>query len=82
MSEDIKKIEKRDVVEDELMDQPKKQKASSKSLMNKIIIVVIVVIVILGGLYFVNKYTALNIFGDKSDKVVATDWEAVFLSNG
>lgn len=82
MSEDIKKIEKKEMVEEELMDQPKKQKSSSKSLMAKIIIVIIVVIVILGGLYFVNKYTSLNIFGSKSDKVVATDWQAVFLSNG
>ncbi|MFH1667689.1 MAG: hypothetical protein ABH884_01525 [Candidatus Komeilibacteria bacterium] len=80
MSDDIKKVEATNV--EEKLDKPKKKKAGNGGPLAKIIMIIIVVIIILGGLYFVDKYTNVNIFGMDSKGVSVTDWQAVFLTNG
>lgn len=81
MTEDIKKPDM--AAASGQMEKPKK-KAAKGGIVAKIIMILIVVVIILGGLYFVDKYTSINIFGVQSadDKVTVTDWQAVFLSNG
>jgi hypothetical protein len=80
MSDDIKKTE---VINSEgELNKPNKKKAGKGGPLAKIIMIIIVVIIILGGLYFVDKYTDVNIFGMESDGVSVTDWQAVFLTNG
>ena len=67
---------------EEKLEKPKSKKAGKGSPLSKVIMIIIVVIIILGGLYFVDKYTDVNIFGMESDGVSVTDWQAVFLTNG
>ncbi|MFW0862563.1 MAG: hypothetical protein ACKKL6_03165 [Candidatus Komeilibacteria bacterium] len=80
MSDDIKKPEMASSEEPKLA---KPKKAGKGGMLAKIIMILIVVVIILGGLYFVDKYTKINIFGmNDAEKVTITDWQAVFLTNG
>ena len=77
MSDDIRKPE------EVKLEKPKAKSSAKGGVLAKIIMILIVVIIMLGGLYFVDKYTNVNIFGmNDSEKVVVTDWQAVFLTNG
>jgi len=81
MSDDIRKPEVAGATEVK-MEKPKSKKAGKGGVLAKIILILIVVIIILGGLYFIDKYTKVNIFGIDNEKVTVTDWQAVFLTNG
>jgi len=82
MSDDLRKPEAVESAEVKL-EKPKAKSASKGGALAKFIMILIVVVIILGGLYFVDKYTKLNIFGISDEvKVSVTDWQAVFLSNG
>ena len=82
MSDDIRRPETASVIEAKL-EKPKVKKSGKSGVFAKIIMILIVVVVILGGLYFVDKYTNVNIFGvNGEDKVTVTDWQAIFLTNG
>jgi len=82
MSDDIRKPEAAVAVEAKL-EKPKAKKSAKGGAFAKIIMILIVVVIILGGLYFIDKYTNVNIFGMNSEeKVTVTDWQAVFLTNG
>lgn len=77
MSDELRKPE------EAKLEKPKANKGGSKGMLAKIIMILIVVVIILGGLYFVDKYTKINIFGmNGAEKVTVTDWQAVFLTNG
>jgi hypothetical protein len=82
MSDDIKKPVAVGMAEAKL-EKPKTKKRGKGGALSKIIMILIVVVIILGGLYFVDKYTNVNIFGmDGEERVTVTDWQAVFLTNG
>jgi flagellar basal body-associated protein FliL len=52
------------------MDKPKAKRSGKSGVLAKIILILIVVVIILGGLYFVDKYTKINIFGiDDSERL-------------
>ncbi|MCR4280617.1 MAG: hypothetical protein NUV82_04320 [Candidatus Komeilibacteria bacterium] len=81
MPEDIKKPMDHGAGEDRL-NKPSRSNTEANSMVAKIITIVIIVVVLLGALYFVDKYTSVNIFGMEGEQVTVTDWSAVFLSNG